>query len=323
MLTEEVALTCFGGSHRIAERLRARHDQLFREHEFISQLPTAKVEYLDFMWARVMVLTRAFMVPRVSGETNPETIRRRRALSRKHNTSTHRSGRRPSTEFMVVLVPFADLLNHESKPNAGWTFSPERGFEIHAKTDIMPGTTVVTSYGAKSNEALLLEYGFAGSPNLQDMFEIQMDVHGKNKTIAMSLRPLDTHDINGLFQFLRGFSNNRSRVLEEEALQTFLAACTHWVTAAPVVPEPCEQYLQVRAQIATVWVETLQHCLSILRTQRLPDIGEDTIYKMLISLYVWSWVLDAGASLLPENIVQDASLRLGQLSATAMLQMMI
>ena len=69
----------------------------------------------------------------------------------------------------VVLVPIADMPNHARPKNAAWRYSEDDGFVIETESDIPAGGEVLHSYGSRSNQALLVEYGFAGPPSPLDV----------------------------------------------------------------------------------------------------------------------------------------------------------
>lgn len=64
-----------------------------------------------------------------------------------------------------VLFPVVDIPNHAHDAMVDWTFDPGR-FSINIKHELPTGAEVFNNYGPKSNDELLLGYGFciAGNP---------------------------------------------------------------------------------------------------------------------------------------------------------------
>jgi len=110
--------------------LRAEYDSL------VKHVPMyAEFLYKDFVWARLVVITRIFGM----------------VIDRK------------STEG---LVPMADMLNHKIPKDTYWTYVPSRiGFVIKARNVIGKGCEVFNSYGRKCNSIYFLDYGFVPEEN--------------------------------------------------------------------------------------------------------------------------------------------------------------
>ena len=63
----------------------------------------------------------------------------------------------------LTMVPFADIFNHRSPPDLDWSWKEEgekQGFFMHAIKNVDKGSQVYDTYGMRSNEDLLLFYGF-------------------------------------------------------------------------------------------------------------------------------------------------------------------
>ena len=59
------------------------------------------------------------------------------------------------------LVPYADLLNHSTKPNTTWFFDDDKkAFIVSATKNIPKNCEIYDSYGDKSNVELMMYYGF-------------------------------------------------------------------------------------------------------------------------------------------------------------------
>ena len=59
------------------------------------------------------------------------------------------------------LVPWVDLLNHNSKPNTKWFYDNTKNkFVLQATRDILPSHEITDTYGSKDNLQMLLYYNF-------------------------------------------------------------------------------------------------------------------------------------------------------------------
>jgi hypothetical protein len=89
----------------------------------------------DYMWARVMVITRIFGIS-VDGE------------------------------MTEAFVPLADMCNHTPRPNTSWGFdSTEDAFVMSCSRHISNQVEVTDSYGAKCNSRYFVNYGFTLKQN--------------------------------------------------------------------------------------------------------------------------------------------------------------
>jgi len=129
--------------------LRAEYDSL------VKHVPMyAEYSYQDFVWARLVVISRIFVM----------VIDRR------------------NTEG---LVPLADMLNHKRPKDTKWTYVPNRiGFVITTLNVIDKGCEVFNSYGRKCNSQYFVHYGFVPEENEGNeavmYFELDKDDPAKN-----------------------------------------------------------------------------------------------------------------------------------------------
>eukprot|EP00241_Pyramimonas_parkeae_P001514 CAMPEP_0114244982 /NCGR_PEP_ID=MMETSP0058-20121206/11639_1 /TAXON_ID=36894 /ORGANISM="Pyramimonas parkeae, CCMP726" /LENGTH=481 /DNA_ID=CAMNT_0001357977 /DNA_START=305 /DNA_END=1750 /DNA_ORIENTATION=- len=74
-----------------------------------------------------------------------------------------------------LIAPFADMLNHTPNTDEamrwGWC-DEEQAFCVWAKQDVEPAQEVYISYGNKSNDDLLMFYGFVLEDNPQDQVQL-------------------------------------------------------------------------------------------------------------------------------------------------------
>ncbi|KAF9102554.1 hypothetical protein BGX27_010959 [Mortierella sp. AM989] len=74
-------------------------------------------------------------------------------------------------EGEVVLIPLGDALNHKSRHKATWIKTPQ-GLEMSGCA-LQHGHQVFNNYGPKSNEELLVGYGFCIEDNLDDLVTLK------------------------------------------------------------------------------------------------------------------------------------------------------
>lgn len=66
-----------------------------------------------------------------------------------------------------VLFPVLDMMNHDLNSRVHWNFDPGR-FTVSIGDAVSDGAEVFNSYGPKSNDELLLGYGFCIPNNTND-----------------------------------------------------------------------------------------------------------------------------------------------------------
>lgn len=77
-----------------------------------------------------------------------------------------------------ALVPVGDLLNHDTTPNCHWSRDAiTNKFEIVTAMDVGADDELTMSYGSKTNQELLTNYGFALSDNPYDGVMIDIVKH--------------------------------------------------------------------------------------------------------------------------------------------------
>ncbi|KAK9841658.1 hypothetical protein WJX74_009604 [Apatococcus lobatus] len=84
----------------------------------------------------------------------------------------------------LALVPFADLLDHDPSVHIAWHagFTGNDDFQMVTFSPIAKGSILFNNYGFKSNEELLLSYGFMLPDNLADFFHITLSL-GASPTV--------------------------------------------------------------------------------------------------------------------------------------------
>jgi histone-lysine N-methyltransferase SETD3 len=93
-----------------------------------------------------------------------------------------------------ALVPLADMLNHRRPPDVLWDTSKDgQFFVMTAQNAVATGLEIHDSYGAKSNDLLLLHFGFVAENNEQDEVFLSLGLpegtalaSGKQKLLGLS-----------------------------------------------------------------------------------------------------------------------------------------
>ena len=168
----------FQGSFMVPAIASRRNDLHNEYHEgVLSILPELRYRqgftFEDYLWARVIVATRAFRVF-INGQLDDMEEKTMSANSQ------------------IVLVPIADLLNHKKRPQTEWTFNVElNAFTLTATKAITIDSPIYDSYGDKSNFEFLLNFGFTtydGKKNIH--FTITKD------DLQLADRPVWANEIN-------------------------------------------------------------------------------------------------------------------------------
>jgi len=121
-----------------------------------------------FLWAITMYTSRSFSSRTIAPQDskywttykmNPQGHRQTVLMDMAHV---------PAADLdFSVLFPGQDAANHSNDARVDWTFEPGR-FSISVNDKIEAGAEVFNNYGAKSNDELLLGYGFCVANNPYD-----------------------------------------------------------------------------------------------------------------------------------------------------------
>ncbi|BDA40695.1 probable actin-histidine N-methyltransferase at N-terminal half [Coccomyxa sp. Obi] len=79
-------------------------------------------------------------------------------------------------EASIALIPVLDMLDHNSQQHVAWHTGSQGkdNFQFLTKSAIKKGDILYSNYGYKSNEELLLGYGFILEPNSADFFCVSL-----------------------------------------------------------------------------------------------------------------------------------------------------
>eukprot|EP00746_Dinoflagellata_sp_MGD_P005745 gnl/MRDRNA2_/MRDRNA2_111127_c0_seq1.p1 gnl/MRDRNA2_/MRDRNA2_111127_c0~~gnl/MRDRNA2_/MRDRNA2_111127_c0_seq1.p1 ORF type:complete len:538 (-),score=83.00 gnl/MRDRNA2_/MRDRNA2_111127_c0_seq1:118-1596(-) len=325
VLSDVDARLCVAGGADALKKLKARNTSMEEEFELLSSLPSWRFSLQEFQWARLVLLTRGFTVPAwyldTEAEMNPTMKDGKRTKRLKL------PGSKGARDVAVVLAPFADMLNHNRRPNAAWRYTTADGFVIETSKSVAKGEEILLSYGDKSNEALLLEYGFAGWLSQHDLVTVNLEKEGQLHPMQLSLKPIAHDAIRKIMSFLRSKSNGEdqsdlTKEQEVHSLQLLHDTCSASLPASnPGSRLPgCAAYLNDRADLVGICTGFATRGLAILAEQEesLPPLG-DSILDRLTSLYIAEWLRDASV-LLPRNRAKALQGRYGRFSAAEIMQ---
>ncbi|KAG0323935.1 hypothetical protein BG000_002411, partial [Podila horticola] len=126
----------------LKNRLREKYEETM-ELASEDELPEEEYTWEMFLWAETVISSRAYPA-HLFGECR---------------------------EGEVVLIPLADMLNHRSRYKISWLKTPQ-GLQMSSSA-VKKGEQVFNNYGPKSNEELLIGYGFCLKDNLDDMVTLK------------------------------------------------------------------------------------------------------------------------------------------------------
>ncbi|SMR48989.1 unnamed protein product [Zymoseptoria tritici ST99CH_1E4] len=152
------------------------HQQKLQEEHYakgIDMLNRAKIDVEPytwplFKWAVTMFTSRFFLLACLASVRQQVLgcLQGRPARPATNSTCRYVAGVAEDQDF-PVLFPVIDIPNHSPAARVDWAFDPGR-FSITIKDPIPGGEEVYNNYGPKSNDELLLGYGFCIPDNLDD-----------------------------------------------------------------------------------------------------------------------------------------------------------
>ncbi|KAF2137630.1 uncharacterized protein K452DRAFT_321669 [Aplosporella prunicola CBS 121167] len=106
-----------------------------------------------------------------------------------------------ATKRYAVLVPVVDLLNHRFPTKVNWFFD-NGAFRLSMEEPIRKGKELFNNYGGKSNEELLMGYGFCSPSHRCDAVAIRFGalpspVVSSLESVLGSWDPSETHYVRG------------------------------------------------------------------------------------------------------------------------------
>ncbi|KAJ1661960.1 hypothetical protein EV178_006277 [Coemansia sp. RSA 1646] len=141
--------------HALADQIAQSHD----EYETAKQALGDKVmSYDDFAWALSVVSSRSFC----------------KALMRGGGGGGGGGGGASKGAEDEVLLPLLDMFNHMPLRKVTWA-STDSGVEFVTREELRAGAQVFNNYGPKSNEELLMRYGFCVPGNPFSYYHIRIN----------------------------------------------------------------------------------------------------------------------------------------------------
>lgn len=168
----ETNLNLLKGSFTM-EKIADRIDSLRIEYDNIRRACPAFAKYTheQFVWARLVVITRIFGMAINGNKTDG-------------------------------LVPYADMLNHRVPKETKWTFDDGRyGFIITSLKSLPRGEQVYDSYGRKCNSRFFVNYGFALDENEDNEAVVRLGLPETDPHYSMKIRFLGGREINAKREF--------------------------------------------------------------------------------------------------------------------------
>lgn len=178
------------------QKIQDRHDSLRAEYQNLRRHvgSFSKWSYEDFVWARLVVITRIF-------------------------------GLLINNQKTDGLVPMADMINHRRPRETRWTFNEvKQGFVISAMQSFNIGDQIYDSYGRKCNSRFFVNYGFAleNNPDNECLLKITLPTDVRRNTFNVEYtdfqvpKNIDDKKTRAMFSMLRW------SVLQEQNKNQFL-----------------------------------------------------------------------------------------------------
>ncbi|KAJ1669233.1 hypothetical protein GGF38_002413, partial [Coemansia sp. RSA 25] len=136
----------------VAERHEEFHEDLQMALAIVpaSVIPRDVLTYENFLWAMSVYSSRAFFKGLMAA--TPCSL----------------------TAESAVFLPLLDMTNHHPLTPALWTVNGNR-VEFSTKAVIEAGQQIFNDYGSKSNEELMMGYGFCVQPNPLNYFHVKLN----------------------------------------------------------------------------------------------------------------------------------------------------
>jgi len=152
--------------------------------------------YQDLVWARGMYNSRRFPPVLLSSSTEKKSEEKVHAGNDEDENDDEKVG---------ILLPVLDLLNHAPNQPITWSGDPSSqtvSFVAAGNSTalIKCGSEIYNNYGPKSNQSLMLSYGFALEDNVQDCYDLHLVLMTKTRETGDTLerRSLGTFSIHRL-----------------------------------------------------------------------------------------------------------------------------
>ncbi|KJE89095.1 hypothetical protein CAOG_00643 [Capsaspora owczarzaki ATCC 30864] len=206
--------------------------------------------YEAYLWAFSTCSSRAFPL-RVT--VNPTT-----------GVESHAIGNPMKEPCVECLLPLLDMMNHQFGASITW-FTDETSVRFFTGAKVRKGEQVYNNYGPKSNEELLMGYGFCLPNNEADHVKIQLTV-GNDPDGEAKLAILRWHGLS-----LTHFLHNRSVPVE-----LFSALRVLVMTPAEICMYSTPQQADLTDRVSLANETRMLRTLSTLLLTRLVQLGGES-----------------------------------------------
>ncbi len=113
-------------------------------------MDTTQLKSLEGSAMREMILSRKEKLMEEMGSENALDLRNRLLVGSRGFTLD---------KDTILLVPYADMMNHSASPNVDWKYTKKKEFVMRALKVVKKGDQLFDTYGTKTNYENLLFYG--------------------------------------------------------------------------------------------------------------------------------------------------------------------
>ena len=93
-----------------------------------------------------------------------------------------------------ILLPLLDMFNHKRRTKIEWRGTSTAIQFVNGGDKIVGEAQIFNNYGGKSNESLLISYGFAIADNEDDAFLLELVIGEMRQTFAIHRSDTDDHE---------------------------------------------------------------------------------------------------------------------------------
>ncbi|KAF9353663.1 hypothetical protein BGX26_008572 [Mortierella sp. AD094] len=192
-----------------------------------------------FLWAETVLSSRAFPAHLFGGGVEGET----------------------------VLIPLGDTLNHKSRHKATWIKTPG-GLQMSGSA-IKQGHQVFNNYGPKSNEELLVGYGFCTEDNMDDLVTLKTN---------FSQDP-DQERKSAILRYI-GVSEKTLHYLRHDSIPDQLLATMRVMAMNPSEVDRCNEVIE-QSELAHNSLEQNEEAIALALKRELSFMNTRNEFAML------------------------------------------
>ncbi|KAJ2080123.1 hypothetical protein H4R24_003291 [Coemansia sp. RSA 988] len=174
--------------------LRAEHKRVQEAVNATAEEMHRVLDFENYLWAATVVSSRAFTKALLEVGCADKSDKRR------DDQVQGNAGANAS-----VLLPLLDMMNHRPQAKITWLVDSDTGsISFVAGSNVTAGSEVANNYGAKSNEELLLGYGFCASPNPLNCYHIKLN-YSQDPLFAEKRQILQAGGIDDCDHYIRAY----------------------------------------------------------------------------------------------------------------------